>query len=56
MKEKLTQMCKHSETQTETAHVNDEAIKTTSGTGIAYSRPHMRKASDLSMKCMVKKI
>ena len=34
MKEKLTQMCTHSEMQTETAHVDDEAIKTTSGTGI----------------------
>lgn len=27
MKEKLTQMCTHSEMQTETAHVDDEAIK-----------------------------
>lgn len=34
MKEKLKQMCTHSEMQTETAPVNDEATKTTSGTGI----------------------
>lgn len=46
MKEKLTQMCTHSETQTETAHVNNEAIKSTSGTGICL----FQAASEQSLR------
>lgn len=39
-------MCTHSETQTETAHVNDEAIRTTSGTGICL----FKAASEQSLR------
>ena len=46
MKEKLTQMCTHSEMQTETAHVDDEATKTTSGTGICL----FQAASEQSLR------
>ena len=46
MKEKLTQMCTHNETQTETAHVNNEAIKLTSGTGICL----FQAASEQSLR------
>lgn len=44
MKEKLKQMCTHSEMQTETAPVNDEATKTTSGTGICLFQAAYEKS------------
>jgi len=39
-------MCTHSETQTETAHVNDEAIKMTPETGICL----FQAASEQSLR------